>query len=177
MSILEPATTTPYRTVVRCIHGSEHRSWSLFFRTPRESFEVSALTTLMVMIAGAVLSILYTLLYRAVSLSRTDYILFMAYYMFFLLSLGLLYYLFLVLSQSEFGAGGLLSNCTELAIAHLPSTVALALLLYATLTVYLNFFLVIAAAPALLTLLHSPLLERIFTSYPRQQLEENNSDT
>ena len=82
-----------------------------------------------------------------------------------------------VLSQFEFGVGGLLSNCAKLAIAHLPSTIALALLLYAALTVCLNFFLAIAVTPALLALLHSLLLERIFAPYLRQQLGEDDNDT
>ena len=157
---LGPATAALYRTVARCIRGSERKSWSLFFRTFRENFKVGALTTLVVVAVGAVLFVLYTLLY-----------------LFLLLPLGLLCYLFPVLSQFEFGVGGLLSNCAKLAIAHLPSTIALALLLYAALTVCLNFFLAIAVTPALLALLHSLLLERIFAPYIRQQLGEDDNDT
>ena len=52
-----------------------------------------------------------------------------------------------------------------------------ALLLYAALTVCLNFFLAIAVTPALLALLHSLLLERIFAPYLRQQLGEDDNDT
>ena len=37
---LGPATAALYRTVVRCIRGSERKSWSLFFRTFRENFKV-----------------------------------------------------------------------------------------------------------------------------------------
>ena len=160
---LGPATAALYRTVARCIRGSERKS--------------CALTTLVVVAVGAVLFVLYTLLYQTASLNRAGYILFMAYYVFLLLPLGLLCYLFPVLSQFEFGVGGLLSNCAKLAIAHLPSTIALALLLYAALTVCLNFFLAIAVTPALLALLHSLLLERIFAPYIRQQLGEDDNDT
>ena len=163
---LGPATAALYRTVARCIRGSERKSWSLFFRTFRENFKVGALTTLVVVAV-----------YQTASLNRAGYILFMAYYVFLLLPLGLLCYLFPVLSQFEFGVGGLLSNCAKLAIAHLPSTIALALLLYAALTVCLNFFLAIAVTPALLALLHSLLLERIFAPYIRQQLGEDDNDT
>ena len=166
---LGPATAALYRTVARCIRGSERKSWSLFFRTFRENFKVGALTTLVVVAVGAVLFVLYTLLYQTASLNRAGYILFMAYYVFLLLPLGLLCYLFPVLSQFEFGVGGLLSNCAKLAIAHLPSTTAL--------TVCLNFFLAIAVTPALLALLHSLLLERIFAPYIRQQLGEDDNDT
>ncbi len=158
---LGPATAALYRTVARCIRGSERKSWSLFF-VPSGKISRLALTTLVVVAVGAVLFVLYTLLYQTASLNRAGYILFMAYYLFLLLPLGLLCYLFPVLSQFEFGVGGLLSNCAKLAIAHLPSTIALALLLYAALTVCLNFFLAIAVTPALLALLHSLLLERIF---------------
>ena len=165
---LGPATAALYRTVARCIRGSERKSWSLFFRTFRENFKVGALTTLVVVAVGAVLFVLYTLLYQTASLNRAGYILFMAYYVFLLLPLGLLCYLFPVLSQFEFGVGGLLSNCAKLAIA---------LLLYAALTVCLNFFLAIAVTPALLALLHSLLLERIFAPYIRQQLGEDDNDT
>ena len=159
---LGPATAALYRTVARCIRGSERKSWSLFFRTFRENFKVGALTTLVVVAVGAVLFVLYTLLYQTASLNRAGYILFMAYYVFLLLPLGLLCYLFPVLSQFEFGVGGLLSNCAKLAIA---------------LTVCLNFFLAIAVTPALLALLHSLLLERIFAPYIRQQLGEDDNDT
>lgn len=40
---LGPATAALYRTVARCIRGSERKSWSLFFRTFRENFKVGAL--------------------------------------------------------------------------------------------------------------------------------------
>ena len=56
---LGPATAALYRTVARCIRGSERKSWSLFFRTFRENFKVGALTTLVVVAVGAVLFVLY----------------------------------------------------------------------------------------------------------------------
>ena len=157
---LGPATAALYRTVARCIRGSERKSWSLFFRTFRENFKVGALTTLVVVAVGAVLFVLYTLLYQTASLNRAGYILFMAYYVFLLLPLGLLCYLFPVLSQFEFGVGGLLSNCAKLAIAHLlydrlgaaavcrPDGVSQLLPGH-------------RSHPRLLALLHSLLLERI----------------
>ena len=159
---LGPATAALYRTVARCIRGSERKSWSLFFRTFRENFKVGALTTLVVVAVGAVLFVLYTLLYQTASLNRAGYILFMAYYVFLLLPLGLLCYLF--------------PGSRKLLLAA-RWTIALALLLYAALTVCLNFFLAIAVTPALLALLHSLLLERIFAPYIRQQLGEDDNDT
>ena len=162
---LGPATAALYHTVVRCIRGDGRDSWTLFFRTFRANFRVGALTSLVVLAAGAFLFFLYSLLYQTAAYSRAGYVLFMAYYVFLLLPLGLLCYLFPTLSRFELGVRGLLSNCAKLSIAHLPTTAALALLLYGTLYVCLNVPVAAAVLPAVLALAHSLLLERVFAPY------------
>ena len=162
---LGPATAALYHTVVRCIRGDGWDSWTLFFRTFRANFRVGALTSLVVLAAGAFLFFLYSLLYQTAAYSRAGYVLFMAYYVFLLLPLGLLCYLFPTLSRFELGVRGLLSNCAKLSIAHLPTTAALALLLYGTLYVCLNVPVAAAVLPAVLALAHSLLLERVFAPY------------
>ena len=162
---LGPATAALYHTVVRCIRGDGRDSWTLFFRTFRANLRVGALTSLVVLAAGAFLFFLYSLLYQTAAYSRAGYVLFMAYYVFLLLPLGLLCYLFPTLSRFELGVRGLLSNCAKLSIAHLPTTAALALLLYGTLYVCLNVPVAAAVLPAVLALAHSLLLERVFAPY------------
>lgn len=162
---LGPATAALYHTVVRCIRGDGRDSWTLFFRTFRANFRVGALASLVVLAAGAFLFFLYSLLYQTAAYSRAGYVLFMAYYVFLLLPLGLLCYLFPTLSRFELGVRGLLSNCAKLSIAHLPTTAALALLLYGTLYVCLNVPVAAAVLPAVLALAHSLLLERVFAPY------------
>lgn len=171
---LGPSTAALYRTVVRCIRGDERNSWSMFFLTFRDNFKVGALTSLITVAVGAVLFFLYSLLYQTAGLNSFGYVLFMAYYVFLLLPLGVLCYLFPVLSRFDFGVGGLLSTCAKLAIAHLPSTVAMALLLYGALFVCINFFVSVAVLPALLALVHSFFLERIFAPFVREQLGEDD---
>ena len=162
---LGPATAALYHTVVRCIRGDGRDSWTLFFRTFRANFRVGALASLVVLAAGAFLFFLYSLLYQTAAYGRAGYVLFMAYYVFLLLPLGLLCYLFPTLSRFELGVRGLLSNCAKLSIAHLPTTAALALLLYGTLYVCLNVPVAAAVLPAVLALAHSLLLERVFAPY------------
>ena len=162
---LGPATAALYHTVVRCIRGDGRDSWTLFFRTFRANFRVGALASLVVLAAGAFLFFLYSLLYQTAAYSRAGYVLFMAYYVFLLLPLGLLCYLFPTLSRFELGVRGLLSTCAKLSIAHLPTTAALALLLYGTLYVCLNVPVAAAVLPAVLALAHSLLLERVFAPY------------
>ena len=173
---LGPATAALYHTVVRCIRGDGRDSWTLFFRTFRANFRVGALTSLVVLAAGAFLFFLYSLLYQTAAYSRAGYVLFMAYYVFLLLPLGLLCYLFPTLSRFELGVRGLLSNCAKLSIAHLPTTAALALLLYGTLYVCLNVPVAAAVLPAVLALAHSLLLERVYAPYIREQLGEEEPE-
>ena len=173
---LGPATAALYHTVVRCIRGDGRDSWTLFFRTFRANFRVGALASLVVLAAGAFLFFLYSLLYQTAAYSRAGYVLFMAYYVFLLLPLGLLCYLFPTLSRFELGVRGLLSNCAKLSIAHLPTTAALALLLYGTLYVCLNVPVAAAVLPAVLALAHSLLLERVYAPYIRGQLGEEEPE-
>ena len=171
-----PATAALYHTVVRCIRGDRRDSWSLFFRTFRDNFKVGALTSLVVGAAGFVLFFLYNLLYQVAPYSQAGYVLFMAYYVFLLLPLGVLCWLFPTLSRFTFGVGGLLSNCAKLAVAHLPVTVALALLLYGAAFVCVNLPVAAAVLPALLALSHSLFLERVYAPYIRAQTGGEDPD-
>lgn len=167
---LGPATAALYQAVVQGVRGNARSSWLLFFRTFRDNFKVGALTSLPVLAAGALLVLLHELIYQTTAVGRPGYILYFAYCVFLLLPVGAGCYLFPVLSRFTFGVGGLLSNCAKLAIAHLPSTVVLALIDFLALYVFLNFPLAAAVLPALAALLHSLFLERIFRPYVAEQL-------
>ena len=93
----------------------------------------------------------------------------MAYQFFLLLPLGMSCYLFPVLSRFTFRTGGLLLNCAKLAVAHLPSTILMGLLL--ALAIWCCSYVPVLAAvlPTLLALAHSWPLERIFRPYIQAQ--------
>ena len=160
---LGPATAALYHTVVRCIRGDDRSSWSLFFRTFRDNFKVGALATLAVLAAGGLLLLLHGLLYQLGSASRAGFVLYMGYTFLLLLPLGMACFLFPVLSRFTFGVAGLLSSCVRLAMAHLPSTLAVAVIFFLYLPVTM------AVLPAVTALLHSLFLERIFAPYVRAQ--------
>ena len=80
--------------MVRCIRGNRRDSWTLFFRTFRDNFKVGALTSLVVLAAGVLLFLIYSMLYQTAPYSQAGYVLFMAYYVFLLLPLGVLCWLF-----------------------------------------------------------------------------------
>ncbi len=173
---LGPATTALYNTVLRCIRGDERNSWALFFRTFKENFKVGALTSLVVVPLLAVLVILHELLYQMALTDRTGYVLYSAYQVFLLLPVGAVCYLFPVLSRFTFQVSGLLVTCCKLAIAHLPSTVLMGLIVFAALMVCARLPILLVLVPTVVAALHSFLLERIFRPYIEAQRQTGEEE-
>lgn len=171
---LGPATAALYNTVRRTIRGSERNGWVMFFRTFAANFKVGALTTLVALPVGFLLLVLHELLYRTASISATGVLVYAAYCVFLLLPIGVGCYLFPVLSRFTFGVGGLISTCAKLAVAHLPSTVAAAVVLCLTVSLCSILPVAIFVLPAVVALIHSLLFERIFRPYIRAQLGEDD---
>lgn len=171
-----PSTAALYNTVTRCIRGNERNSWVMFFRTFRDNLKVGVLTTLVILPAGVLLVFLQGLLYQTAVVGQAGYVLYVAYQIFLLLPLGALCYVFPVLSRFTFRTGGLLLNCSKLAMAHLPSTVGMGLLL--ALSIWICSYIPVLAAvlPAVLALFHSFPLERIFRPYIQAQREEQQEE-
>ena len=162
---LGPATAALYNTVVRCIRHNERNSWGMFFTTFKNNLKVGVLTSLVVIPVAVILIFLYDLLYQSAQLNSTGYVLFYAYQIFLLLPVGAACYLFPVLSRFTFQVGGLIGTCAKLAIAHLPSTILLAVIFFAAVTLCSNLILFLFLLPTIVALLHSFLLERIFKPY------------
>lgn len=159
-----PATAALYNAVVRCIRGDERNSWGVFLRTFRAELKAGALATLAVLPAAAVLVFLQGLIYQT-AVTSAGAALYAAYRVFLLLPLGMACYLFPVLSRFTFRTGGLLLSSAKLAVAHLPSTVALGLLLGLAIWVCSFLPLLAVVLPAVMALVQSLFLERIFRPY------------
>lgn len=171
-----PSTAALYNTVARCIRGSERNSWGMFFRTFRENLKVGILTTLVLLPAAVLLVLLQGLLYQTAVVGQAGYVLYVAYQIFLLLPLGMVCYLFPVLSRFSFRTGGLLLNCSKLAMAHLPATVLMGLLLALSVWVCSYVPVVAAVLPAMLALVQTVPLERIFRPYIQAQRGEPQED-
>ena len=165
---LGPSTAALYNAAVRCIRGDERNSWGVFLRTFRSELKVGVLATLAVLPAAVLLIFLRGLLYQTAA-GPVGYLLYAGYQVFLILPLGMVCYLFPVLSRFTFRTGGLLLNCAKLAVAHLPSTAALGLLLSLAIWVCSFLPLLLVVLPALMALVQSLLLERIFRPYILEQ--------
>ena len=166
-----PATAALYNAAVRCIRGDERNSWGVFLRTFRAELKVGVLATLAVLPAAAALLFLQGLLYQTAS-APAGVALYAGYQLFLLLPLGAACYLFPVLSRFTFRTGGLLLNCAKLAVAHLPSTAAMGLML--ALAIWVCSFLPLLAVvlPTAMALVQSLFLERIFRPYIRREQQD-----
>lgn len=166
-----PSTAALYNTVVRCIRRDERNSWAMFFRTARDNLKVGIWTTLAILPVAVLLVFLQGLLYQTAG-SAAGYVLYVAYQFFLLLPLGMFCYLFPVLSRFTFQTGGLLRNCAKLSIAHLPSTILMGMLLSLAIWACSVLPLLAILLPALLVLVQSWPLERIFRPYIQAQQEK-----
>lgn len=169
---LGPATAALYRSTVRCVRGGQDGPFTMFFATFKENFKVGALTSLVVIAVGAGLILLRAVLYALAGTIYLAGIYYYAFHVLLLIPLGILCYLFPVLSRFTFRVGGLLGNSARLAVAHLPSTLLMALVLVGAVLLCLQLWLLIIVMPALVALVHSFLLERIFKPYETQPEQE-----
>ena len=176
---LGPATAALYDAAVKILRrGEAGNIYQRFFHSFRLNFKVGALTSLAVLAAAVLLFLfknaleervlLYGLgnfLYRLALTGKAGVVLYYAYLLLLLLPIGMISYLFPVLSRFTFGAGGLIGTCWKLALNHLPSTLLLGLLTAAAAWACLSFWIPVLVLPAVAALLASLPLERIFRPY------------
>lgn len=160
-----PATAALYHAVNKSFRENSRFGWSEFFRSFKMNFKVGAPASLITAAVLFVLVMLGDLLGVYAEAVEGGMVLYAAYCVLMLFPLGMVCYLFPALSRFEMGVGMLFTNCFKLALAHLPSTVAMALLLVAAVYVCTWLWIPVLLVPGLLALAHSLFLERIFRPY------------
>jgi len=172
---LGPATAALYDSAARCVRGGANAPYGRFFETFRENWKTGGLAGLIVAALAAVLVLLYGAVYRRASVGERGvwYALYFAFWVAAVVAAGAAGYLLPVLSRFEFRLGGLLSNCGKLAMAHLPSTALVGLILVGCILVTVKFWFLGFFTPCVCALLVSLPLERVFRPY----MDENGADS
>ena len=156
---LGPATAALYDAAVKILRrGEAGNIYQRFFHSFRLNFKVGALTSLAVLAAAVLLYGLGNFLYRLALTGKAGVVLYYAYLLLLLLPIGMISYLFPVLSR-------FIGTCWKLALNHLPSTLLLGLLTAAAAWACLSFWIPVLVLPAVAALLASLPLERIFRPY------------
>ena len=172
-----PATAALYYTVVKCVRGRESGAFGYFFRSFRDNFKTGLNATLIVLPAAALLLALHHIVrWYGTRVGGLLYILYVAQYFALMVPAGMLCWLFPLLGRFSFGVKDLFVTALQLAVRHLPSTVVVTLLTAETAAFCIPNWWPALFLPALVMLLVSLFLERIFQKYAPQLQEEDGED-
>lgn len=166
-----PATAALYHAVVKYVRTREQGAFTDFFRSFYRNLRVGVLVTLPCLAAAAALGCGYIIMLYNRS-SQVGGVLYGAYYVAMLLPAGVLCWLFPLLGRFEFRAGQLFATAVQLALRHLPSTVVLVLMTLETASLCVRRWWPALFMPALVMLLASLFLERVFQKYVPELAQE-----
>lgn len=162
---LGAATTALYDSVVHCIRFGEEGPYRRFFRSFKNEFVVSALSTVL---WGLIAALGIFMLRQLSLLSIESYSAGLAAYAYFfvlMLLLGVFCWVFPILSRFSFGFVSLNLTALRFAFAHFLSTVAMVLVMLLVAWLSVRYILMLIVAPAVSALLCSVFIERAFTKH------------
>ncbi len=169
---LGPGTTALYDAMARHLRKGQPGGYVRFWESLKSNFKVACPTGLVVAAAGWGMVKLHGALYAgAMAGDRTAFMLYVAYWIFFVLVCGVAAYLFPVLSRFTFGVGGLLVTSVKLALAHPLTTLLLGLLTGGGILVCVLwwYWLPWLVLPYVWARVASLLLERVFKPFIEEQ--------
>lgn len=156
------ATTALYDSVVHCVRRGEKGTYGRFFRTFKREFKTATLAFLP-WAAAALLAVAgYHIMGAAGQETRPLLALAMVYYASAAIPLGILCWMFPLLSRYEFGFRELNRAAMQFWCAHLPSTIGMVVLLVLCVGITMQTLVPVCVLPALLALVDSFLIERAF---------------
>lgn len=171
------ASVALYDAAVHTIRRNEPDLVSRFFRTFRREFKTA---TLVWLIWGAALFLTwagYVMLAQKAQGSGPLVAAAMFYYVLTAVPAGMVSWLFPLLSRYEFGFAELMRTSAQFWLAHLPSTIAMALLLALSAGLTAQLLFPVCFAPCLLALADSFFVERAFDKHtPKEGIEEPGTD-
>lgn len=170
-----PATAALYHAVVLYVRPREQGAFKDFFLSFRKSLRVGVPATLVCLAAGAVLAWGYAIV-RQNGREGAGVVMLGLYYTLLFVPAGVLCWLFPLLGRFEYKVGPLFAAALQLALRHLPTTVVVVLLTAETAAFCIPNWWPALFLPALVMLLVSLFLERIFQKYA-PQLREEDDDT
>lgn len=163
-----PATAALYYSVVKCVRKDEDHPYRNFWYSFRANGKTGSLLTVICLLFGVFFYWEHqTLRIMASGGDEALQIVYFALTFLLLLPLGLICWIFPLLSRFETGAAALLRNSFLIAFRHLPVTLMLALLVFlsVTLTTTLWFLPLFIVTPTVTALLASFPIERVLKKY------------
>lgn len=159
------ATTALYDCMVHCTRQNDGSIFTRFFRTFRKEFSTATVSALL---WAAVIALGYFAI-RAFgnSVAPTDgaVVVTVAALVLLTVAVGVVCWVFPLLSRFTFRAGALNATAVKLALGHMPATLVMGILTVLSGYLCLQFWLPFVFLPGLTALLWSLLLEPVFQKY------------
>ena len=168
-----PASAALYRTIVAMMYEGSDDHFRRYFRSFRQNLKVGIPACIVAVVLGAVLYLGFQIMY-AYRMSETgNHLVFAAYAVTMLFPLGTACYLFPLLGRFTFTVKGLYMTALQLALAHLPTTVAVVAVTGAAMVAMVVYPWALFFAPFLMSVIVASVLERVF----RKHIPENKQET
>lgn len=159
------SSTAMYYTVHKVLRGGRSYVWSSFWSAFKSNFKQSTIIWIICLLLGVLLGVDAYIMSRA--LINGDKMGFL-YYVFLIIILFFILwmcYLFSYTARFENTTKEIMKNCAMIAIANLPKTVLLAVLLVVAVIIIIWLPFMIFLMPALLTWVMNVILESIYRKY------------
>lgn len=162
---LGASATALYDSVVHCIRFKEAHPYGRFFRTWKAELKVSILSTLLWgVIAAMGIFILFSLREMG-KITDSAVAASAAWYVVLVIPIGAAFWAFPILSRFSFDFLSLNVTACRFAIAHLPSTAIIVLIVIESAQLALKYFFPVFFMPAVTMLLLSLFIEPVFKKH------------
>ena len=171
---LGASTTALYDAVFHGVRRGEAGPYARFFSTFRAEFKTATLVTLPVILLYLLYRVLFQVTYvMAVGGDRMAGVLICAYSILFCIPLGLWAMAMATLSRFTFRPAALVKTTVQLAFAHLPSAIAVTVILVFACRLMTWWYFSATFMPALALLAASLFLERVFAPFLAEEAGED----
>lgn len=160
-----PASIALYDSVAHCIWGEEEGSVRRFFRTLKNEILKGILINILWIIIGCGLAFGYRILWVMGQQDPTLTAYSLVYLLTMLIPLGIFAWLIPVQSRFEHTFGSLHRAAAVYAIAHLPSTLMILVLLAVAVALLLFFPVLVLLIPAIIVTIQAWFIERAFKQH------------
>ena len=162
-----PATAALYHAVARVFRFHEEEgAFGLFFRSLRTNLKQGVLATLILIPFAVLLWLLYWIYGAALEAGLTGATVAYAFFLVLLvIPVGLVCWLFPLLGRFEFTLSGLFLTAFRLMLAHIPTTLAMAVLTVVLVSLSSWIYTLMLVTPGLWAVIAAWLLERAFARH------------
>jgi len=161
-----PATTALYYTSVKVLRGERGYIMGEFFRSFKLNFKRAAIIGLILTVAAAILALdIFAAMNHYLDNAKVNSILYGVYIALAILVLSISIYIFPLLSRFDMNIKQLFKASAFMALRHLPSTICMVVVFVGSVFGTGFFVLTIVLFPAIVSLINSLFLERIFKIY------------